>query len=111
MWSEILTAVALVLVIEGLLPFASPGDPLTAARISYLRQRGDDPFKNYQVPHAALLLRQGFGRLIRTQRDQGIVVILDPRIHTKRYGRMFLDSLPPCEIVQEDAATEPSPEA
>ncbi|MCP3105279.1 ATP-dependent DNA helicase [Myxococcus sp. K15C18031901] len=85
---------ALSLVIIDRLPFASPGDPLVAARINQIQQRGEEPFEQYQLPQAALALRQGFGRLIRTQSDKGIVAMLDRRIVTKSYGRVFLDSLP-----------------
>ncbi|MCE9670747.1 ATP-dependent DNA helicase [Myxococcus stipitatus] len=85
---------ALSLVIIDRLPFASPGDPLVAARINQLQMRGEEPFEQYQLPQAALALRQGFGRLIRTQSDKGIVAMLDRRIVTKSYGRVFLDSLP-----------------
>lgn len=86
---------ALSLVIIDRLPFASPGDPLVAARIRQLEARGEEPFGGYQVPQAALALRQGFGRLIRTRADRGIVAMLDRRIVTKSYGRSFLKSLPP----------------
>jgi len=86
---------ALSLVIIDRLPFASPGDPLVAARIEQLRKQGGDPFSAYQLPQAAIALRQGFGRLIRTQQDRGIVAILDHRIRTRPYGEVFLDSLPP----------------
>jgi ATP-dependent DNA helicase DinG len=90
---------ALRLVVIDRLPFASPADPLTAARLESMRQAGDDPFMGYQVPQAALLLRQGFGRLIRRQTDRGMVAILDRRITTRRYGRIFLASLPDCPRV------------
>ncbi|MET0402335.1 MAG: ATP-dependent DNA helicase, partial [Cystobacter sp.] len=86
---------ALSLVIIDRLPFASPGDPLVAARIRQLEARGEEPFGGYQLPQAALALRQGFGRLIRTRADRGIVAMLDRRIVTKSYGRAFLASLPP----------------
>ncbi|WP_095992643.1 ATP-dependent DNA helicase [Cystobacter fuscus] len=86
---------ALSLVIIDRLPFASPGDPLVAARIRQLEARGEAPFGGYQLPQAALALRQGFGRLIRTRADRGIVALLDRRIVTKSYGRSFLASLPP----------------
>jgi ATP-dependent DNA helicase DinG len=86
---------ALSLVIIDRLPFASPGDPLVAARIEQLRKQGEDPFSAYQLPQAAIALRQGFGRLIRTQQDRGVVAILDHRIRTRAYGAVFLDSLPP----------------
>jgi ATP-dependent DNA helicase DinG len=56
---------------------------------------------DYQLPEAIIRLRQGFGRLIRTQRDRGMVVLLDPRVRTRRYGRLFVDSLPPCQVVQD----------
>ncbi|WP_163994475.1 ATP-dependent DNA helicase [Pyxidicoccus caerfyrddinensis] len=92
---------ALSLVIIDRLPFASPGDPLVAARINQIQQRGEEPFEQYQLPQAALALRQGFGRLIRTQADRGIVAMLDRRIVTKGYGRVFLSSLPPARRVDD----------
>jgi ATP-dependent DNA helicase DinG len=70
-----------------------------AARIKQLEARGEEPFDNYQLPQAALALRQGFGRLIRTQSDRGVVALLDRRIVTKNYGRAFLASLPPARRV------------
>jgi ATP-dependent DNA helicase DinG len=85
---------ALSLVVIDRLPFASPGDPLVSARIDQLRERGEEPFSAYQLPEAILALRQGFGRLIRTQKDRGIVAVLDRRITSKAYGRSFLASLP-----------------
>src|SRR5690606_15824103 len=84
------------------LPFSVPDHPLLAARLDAIRAQGGDPFREYQLPEAVIKFRQGFGRLIRTQRDRGIVVILDPRVRTKGYGRVFLESLPPCEVVCED---------
>jgi len=87
---------ALRLVVIDRLPFASPGDPLVASRIEHLRQRGVEPFRAYQLPQAVLLLRQGFGRLIRTQRDRGLVAILDRRLTERSYGKSFLTSLPAC---------------
>ena len=77
------------------LPFASPGDPLVAARAEALEATGRDPFADLSVPQAALAFRQGFGRLIRRRDDRGIVAVLDGRIVQKRYGQSFLASLPP----------------
>jgi len=85
---------ALSLVVIDRLPFAVPDDPLTAARIQRLRDDGADPFGTYQVPRAALALKQGFGRLIRTHADVGIVALLDGRILRRSYGRTLLGSLP-----------------
>src|SRR5690606_2064157 len=85
---------ALSLVVIDRLPFASPADPLVAARIEALRKRDVEPFSAYQVPQAVIALRQGFGRLIRSRSDRGIVAVLDRRIVTKGYGRQFLRTLP-----------------
>ena len=92
---------ALSCVIVDKLPFASPSDPITAARIDLVRTRGGDPFAEYQVPLAILALQQGLGRLIRHRRDRGVLAILDPRLRTKGYGRRFIASLPPAPIVHE----------
>jgi ATP-dependent DNA helicase DinG len=83
------------------LPFSVPDHPLLQARLDAIRQGGGNPFMQYQVPEAAIKLRQGFGRLIRTQQDRGIVVLLDPRVRTKHYGRIFIESLPDCDVVSE----------
>ncbi len=83
------------------LPFASPGDPVVAARIDRLRNRGDNPFGEYQVPVAILMLKQGLGRLIRSAKDRGILAVLDSRLMQKPYGRRFLESLPPARLVHD----------
>ena len=83
------------------LPFASPGDPVVAARIERLRQQGGNPFGEYQVPVAVLTLKQGLGRLIRSASDRGILAVLDSRLVEKSYGRRFLDSLPPARLVHD----------
>jgi ATP-dependent DNA helicase DinG len=83
------------------LPFAVPDHPLIEARLEQIESRGGDAFSEYSLPEAILRLRQGVGRLIRTKQDKGIVVLLDPRVLTKGYGRAFLRALPKCpqEIV------------
>ncbi len=90
---------ALSLVVIDRLPFAPPGEPLQAARMEAVRARGGAPFDEFQVPQAALALRQGFGRLIRSSSDRGIVAIGDVRLITKRYGKTFLQSLPPARRI------------
>jgi ATP-dependent DNA helicase DinG len=85
---------ALRLVIIDKLPFEVPSDPLVSARCMRLKERGLEPFMHYVVPSAALQLKQGFGRLIRTRADRGIVALLDERVSTKGYGKVFLRSLP-----------------
>ncbi len=76
------------------LPFKVPSEPVTAARLEQLADRGQDGFMRYLVPHAALKLKQGFGRLIRATSDYGVVVLLDRRVLGRNYGRVILDSLP-----------------
>jgi ATP-dependent DNA helicase DinG len=92
---------ALSIVAIDKLPFASPDDPLLKARLEGIRRRGGNPFFEYQVPQAVLALKQGVGRLIRDPDDFGVIVIGDPRLKTKGYGRMFLDSLPPSPVITD----------
>jgi ATP-dependent DNA helicase DinG len=89
---------ALSCVIIDKLPFASPGDPIVAARIEAIAARGGSAFGEYQVPLAVLALKQGLGRLLRHRLDRGVLAILDPRLKTMGYGRRFLASLPPAPI-------------
>ncbi len=84
------------------LPFAVPDRPVIQARLEKIRQEGGNPFMDYQVPQAILKFKQGFGRLIRTQEDRGIVVVLDRRVVTKPYGRAFLESLPECKLMRHE---------
>jgi len=84
------------------LPFSVPSHPLLEARLEDIRRRGGNPFVEYQVPEAVIKLKQGFGRLIRSKDDRGIVAILDPRVLSKPYGRTFLNSLPDCPRIVED---------
>lgn len=95
---------ALVLVVIDKLPFASPGDPLLKARLEAVRQRGGNPFREFQLPQAILGLKQGVGRLIRDYDDKGVVVVCDPRVSSKPYGRAFLNSLPPFTRTRDSGA-------
>ena len=92
---------ALSCVIIDKLPFASPGDPVTAARIDAINAAGGDAFGDYQVPLAILSLQQGLGRLIRHRTDRGVLAVLDPRLRTMGYGRRFLASLPPAPVTSD----------
>ncbi len=112
---------ALQLVIIDKLPFAAPGDPVLAARLAAARAAGEDPFTTLQVPAAALTLKQGAGRLLRREDDRGVLMITDPRLVRRGYGRTFLRSLPPMPLTEELAqvqaffaglrASEPDPES
>ena len=94
---------SLSLLVIDKLPFSAPGDPLHEARCEAVEAGGGDWFRDFALPSAMLQLRQGFGRLIRSHEDQGVVAILDPRLRTKPYGRAFLRALPHCPMVEDQA--------
>jgi ATP-dependent DNA helicase DinG len=83
------------------LPFAVPSDPVVSARVTAVRESGGNPFYDYQIPQAALALKQGFGRLIRSRSDRGVLALLDNRITKQRYGQVFFDSLPDYSFTTE----------
>jgi ATP-dependent DNA helicase DinG len=95
---------SLSLLVVDKLPFAAPGDPLVEARCERIARAGGDWFSEYALPSAILQLRQGFGRLIRGHADEGVVAILDSRLHSRSYGRRFLEALPPAPLVVDRAA-------
>jgi ATP-dependent DNA helicase DinG len=98
---------ALSCVIISKLPFAVPTDPVVAARQRLIDDNGGNSFYEYSVPQAAITLKQGLGRLIRSTSDRGVLSILDPRVRTKAYGRFFLQSIPQCSVTSsiEEAAS------
>jgi ATP-dependent DNA helicase DinG len=84
------------------LPFAVPDHPLTQARLEWIDEHGGNSFMDYSLPEAILKLRQGVGRLIRSSEDRGLVVLLDNRVLTKRYGKLFLEAMPEAPVVVEE---------
>jgi ATP-dependent DNA helicase DinG len=85
------------------LPFASPADPLMMARLEFIRREGGNGFTEHQLPQAVLTLKQGAGRLLRDESDYGVIVLCDPRVTSKSYGRMFLKSLEPMPVTSSVA--------
>jgi ATP-dependent DNA helicase DinG len=94
---------ALQCVLIDKLPFPPPGDPLVEARVRQLREQGRNPFEDYFVAEAAVSLKQGAGRLIRTETDRGLLVICDPRLRRMGYGRRLLAALPPMGVIGDEA--------
>ncbi|MGB5245092.1 MAG: ATP-dependent DNA helicase, partial [Woeseia sp.] len=92
---------ALTIVAIDKLPFASPADPMTMARTEFIRRQGGNPFSEHQLPQAALALKQGAGRLLRDEADYGVVVLCDPRVRSKSYGKIFIDSLRPMPVTDD----------
>ena len=97
---------ALTVVVIDKLPFAAPDDPVFEARLEAIRRAGGNPFFDEQLPQAVIALKQGAGRLIRSETDHGVLVLCDPRLTGKGYGRVFLDSLPPLPIARSLAEVE-----
>nr|MBP6999878.1 hypothetical protein [Tepidiphilus sp.] len=97
---------ALSLVIIDKLPFAPPDDPVLAARMARLAAQGESPFALLQLPRATIQLKQGAGRLIRSERDRGVLCICDPRMATRGYGKILWSSLPPMARLREVARAE-----
>ncbi len=92
---------ALSLVVIDKLPFDVPSDPIVAARIESIRSKGGNPFTEYQIPAAVMDLKQGLGRLLRSRKDRGVLSVMDSRLLTRPYGRVFIDSLPPYRIIHD----------
>jgi ATP-dependent DNA helicase DinG len=97
---------ALSCVIIDKLPFAAPDDPVLQARLRRLEEQGGSPFMDYQIPEAVISLKQGVGRLIRDRNDYGVLMLCDPRLKTKAYGRIFIKSLPDVRYTSELAEVE-----
>ena len=93
---------ALQLVVIDKLPFAAPDDPVLEARLDAIRRSGGNPFRDWQLPSAAIALKQGAGRLIRDERDRGVLVICDGRLVSRGYGRRILESLPPMRFTRNE---------
>ena len=92
---------ALSVVVFDKLPFAAPDDPVFEARLDAVRRAGGNPFRDEQLPQAVIALKQGVGRLIRTETDRGVLVLCDPRLTQKTYGQVFMDSLPPFAVTRD----------
>ncbi|MGI8560357.1 MAG: ATP-dependent DNA helicase [Luteimonas sp.] len=97
---------ALSVVVVDKLPFAAPDDPVFEARLDAIRRKGGNPFRDEQLPQAVIALKQGVGRLIRSETDRGVLVLCDPRLLGKSYGKLFLDSLPPFPLTRDVADVE-----
>ena len=97
---------ALSVVVIDKLPFAAPDDPVFEARLDAIRRAGGNPFTDEQLPQAVIALKQGVGRLIRSERDRGVLVLCDPRLTGKGYGRVFMDSMPPFAVTRDVGQVE-----